>query len=627
MALRTFLLASLFLTILPVAFAQDSEKKPQQKAKPTAVKSEEADAMEAQRKVVAISLLTSLADDARSFRDLALRARIEARAADAFWETDEEKARQLFYRAWEEASNADAEAARRQNEELRRQQQAGGPMMMRRPRDLRSEVLRLAAKRDTKLGEEFLKKLAEAEELAKKDAVDSRFDPASAPIEAAKRLQLAQRLLDDGLIERAMQFASPALGSVNRESINFLSSLREKNADAADQAFLALLGRAQQDPNSDANTVSGLSSYAFTPFLYITFSKEGNVSMSQSRDDQPAPQLSATVSKAFFRVASDILLRPLAPPDQDRTTSGRVGKYMVIRRLLPLFEQYAAEQTQVLKTQMAALAGDVPQDERTGESRAVNRGIVPEDVSTNPLERMQERLDRARTTEERDSIYADYAVALAGKGDPRARELVDKIENSELRKSVRGYIDFQATQQAIADGNAAEVSRLAKSGELTSPQRIFANARAARLWLKTDPTRAVEVLDEALAEARRISGSSPDRAKGFFAVATLLMEADRVRAWEVVSEGLKAANAAEGFTGEDSTIISMVRSAQMTVINNSSAEEFDLLGLFRSLAKDDLNRAVELAKGFTGEGPRAVATLAIARAILEKPANEPTAME
>jgi hypothetical protein len=56
----------------------------------------------------------------------------------------------------------------------------------------------------------------------------------------------------------------------------------------------------------------------------------------------------------------------------------------------------------------------------------------------------------------------------------------------------------------------------------------------------------------------------------------------------------------------------------MVLVSSASAEEFDLLGLFRSLTKDDLNRAVEIAKSFTGEGPRAVATLAIARTILER---------
>jgi hypothetical protein len=45
--------------------------------------------------------------------------------------------------------------------------------------------------------------------------------------------------------------------------------------------------------------------------------------------------------------------------------------------------------------------------------------------------------------------------------------------------------------------------------------------------------------------------------------------------------------------------------------------EFDLDGLFRDLATQDYDRAVELARGFQGEGPRAVATIAIARAILE----------
>ena len=196
-----------------------------------------------------------------------------------------------------------------------------------------------------------------------------------------------------------------------------------------------------------------------------------------------------------------------------------------------------------------------------------------------------------------------------------------------MRQNVRGYVDFQSAQQAVTNGDAIEAARIAKNGELTSPQRIWTYTRASRLLVKTDSTRAVELLEEAAAEARRINGNSPDRAKGLFAVATLLIQTDRVRAWEFVAEALKAANGSEGFTGEDSTVSSMLRSSQMVLVTNASAEEFDLLGVFRSLAKDDLNRAVEAAKSFTAEGPRAVATLAIARAILEKSPNEPTSSD
>jgi hypothetical protein len=81
---------------------------------------------------------------------------------------------------------------------------------------------------------------------------------------------------------------------------------------------------------------------------------------------------------------------------------------------------------------------------------------------------------------------------------------------------------------------------------------------------------------------------------------------------------VKAANGAEAFTGEDSSISSRVQTKMMVVMNQASAPDFDLLALFRHLAHADLLRAVQLAKTFTGEAPRAVATLAIARSVLEK---------
>ena len=595
-------------------------------AKTKAAKSEEADAVAAQRTVVAVSLLTTLADDARSFRDQALRARVEARTADALWESDSEKARQLFRRAWDEADAADAEAARKQAEEAARQQASGRPNIRRRGRDLRSEVLRLVAKRDKALAEEFLKQLAEADERERNEATAKR-NLDNTPVSTAKRIQLARRLLEDDEVERAIEFATPVLDSVNNYSMNFLSALREKNVKVADQLFLTMLARAGRDTASDANTVSGLSSYAFTPFLYVQFATDGGSNVSQERRDVPAPELTPVVRNAFFRVATEILMRPLPPPDQDQTTSGRAGKYLIVKRLMPLFEQYAPEQAPLLKTQLTALSADVPADYRTGENRAVTRGIVPEELAQNPLERMQTRLDRARTADERDAIYADYAVALAGKDNAKARELVDKIENAELRKSVKGYIDFEGAQRAINNKDAAEAARIAKTGELTSVQRVWIYSRAARMLIKVDQTKAVEWLDEAAAEARRISGSSPDRAKGLVAVATVLGQVDRVRAWEIATEALKAVNSTEGFTGEDSMVTAMLQTSQMVMVTNASADEFDLLGLFRFLAKDDLNRSVELAKGFTAEGPRAVATLAIARTVLEKPATETAALQ
>jgi hypothetical protein len=367
-----------------------------------------------------------------------------------------------------------------------------------------------------------------------------------------------------------------------------------------------------------------LSSYLFTPFLYITFEADGGSNQNRGgRSATSAVDAPDALRKSFLQVGFQILMQPLPAPDQDHTSSGRTGKYLVIKRLLPLYETHSQELAAGLRTQLTALASYVPQEFQQGENRAITRGIVPEDTESDPYQRMQQRLDRATRSEDRDAIYADYAVALTDKGDPRARELVDKIEDAELRKSVKAYTDFQWTQLAVRNKDAGEASRLAKNAELTSVQKVWAYTSAARIVAATERARAVELLESALAEARRISPSDPDRARALTAVASGFVELDPVRSWETLNETVKAANAAEAFTGEDSRISSRLQTKQMVVMVNSTAEDFDLIGPFRPLARADLFRAIQVAKSFAGEAPRAVATLAIARAVLEK--KEPAA--
>jgi hypothetical protein len=81
---------------------------------------------------------------------------------------------------------------------------------------------------------------------------------------------------------------------------------------------------------------------------------------------------------------------------------------------------------------------------------------------------------------------------------------------------------------------------------------------------------------------------------------------------------IKASNSASSYTGEDGRLTRRLQAKNMTIMSTSSAESFDLAGVFAALSREDMSRAVELARGFEGEAPRAVATLAIARTVLEK---------
>ncbi len=619
------LLASLLcLLVLPVpTLAQTAaEKKLQAKVSESGTsKLGERDSLEAQRRIFAISVVTSLADEARSYHDLALRPRVLARAADTLWAADSDAARTLFRRAWEAAEKGDAE-------ELTIKTKDNPPPMviaLRRMsgRDLRSEVLSLAARRDRALGEEFLAKLKDE---TSRESRDSKSDASTRNTAdswlvseaAAKRFLLARKLLEDDQIERALEFAAPVLDRVNANSIGFLSALRAKRPEAADQRFALLLACAEFDPSSDANTVSGLSSYVFTPGLYVTFSADGGVRWNQPEETAPPPpDLPGSLRSRFFEAATNILLRPLPPPDQDFTSSGRTGKYMVVKRLLPLFDQYAPDTASALRAMLTALAGDRLKNSIGDEHPLLTQGLQPEDTG-NALENMQNRLDHAKTSRERDSIYADAAASLANQGDARAQDIADKIDNSDRRAQTRRYVDLEFVQLAIRKKQASEVARLAKAGQLTHAQRAWAYTQAARLLMNSERPRSLQFLEEAADEARRIDGDDPDRVCLLIGVATQFVTADRVRAWEIMGEAVKSANSAERFTGENVQLHFPLMTKSGLKITSIGGEEFGLSGVLRSLTRDDLYRSVELAKSFKNEAPRATAMLAVARAVLEK---------
>lgn len=570
------------------------------------------DPIEDERRAYAISLVISTADEARSYPDLALRPRVLARSADVLWDADNTTARALFRRAWEAAEKGDAEEVTVKTKDnpppmviaLRR---ASG-------RDLRSEVMSIAARRDRTLSEEFFAKLKKDSEREIEESKRGRpSDSWSTPEAVSKRLRVARNLLDEGQLEQALAFADPALDQVNIHSIGFLSALRGKRPEAADQRFALLLARAQFDPGADANTVSGLSSYAFTPGYYVTFSAESFRTQGESARVTP-PDLPPGLLKKFFEVAGAILLRPLPPPDQDLTSAGPIGKRMVIMRLLPLFDRHAPDTAAALRAQLTALGGDP----KTADNPLLTDGLQGKETAEGSLETMQSQIDHAKTSGERDSIYADAAVSLASQGDIRAKDVSDKIDASALRAEVRQFVDFEFVQISIRKKDAADAVRLAKSGQLANSQRAWAYTEAARLLMNSERPRAIELLEQAAAEARRIEGNALDRTVVTIGVATQFVNADRIRAWEMMGEVVKAANSTETFTGDNTQIFFPMNTNRAFKLTRIGGQGFSLSGMFKSLTQDDFYRSIDLAKSFKNSGPRATALLAISSAVLDK---------
>jgi hypothetical protein len=568
-----------------------------------------------QRRSVALSALEALAIEARSYRDEPLRARVQARIADALWDQDQDAARALFRRAWDVAEAVETSAPATTPTMPGRMPAGRTPP---RPRaNLRREILQLVARRDRELGEEFLKRMTPKDEVAKTVDASSRAANLSSA-EIAERLRVARSFLVDGDIQRALEFADPALVQANTDTINFLIALYEKNPTAADQRFASILAMAAADPSADANSVSFLTTYAFTPSIVLVVSPEG-IPSSMSYPSHPPPALSPQLRKAYFQTSANILLRPIAQLDQ--SSAGRGGTYFIITRLLPLFQQFAPDLAPGLNAQLAALGPDAGR--RTAESgeRGVNRGMNDNGKSASFEDDWKDRLDRARTSEERDKAYAHAAFTAADQGDPRANDFVDKIEDTETRNGVRRFVDYNFIRSLLQKKQADDALVRLRKADLPHTLRAHFLTRAGGLFVEKDRVRANELLEEALTETRRIDAATSDRAYCLVALLLHFSTVNKARVWELLSETVKAANAVRDFTGENGQTSLTLEGKFSIRLGIELASPTDLKQTFENLTKEDFYQALDAARSFTGDAPKALAMISVGRAMFEKKAD------
>lgn len=575
------------------------------------------------RRVTVIALITSLAEEARDYRDESLRVRIQARAAEAIWKTDQARALSLFQRAWADADVIDR-AAEQRNEDDRRMFLSGQSQIgfIAAPKRLRLEVLRFAARCNRELAEKFLAQLEDEKKQTDSEAAATThalaaWDPTEPPSGINKRLELATLLLDAGEVEKALRLADPALERVTKPGIVFLYKLRQRNSSAADQRFSGLLMRSAVDPFADANSISLLSTYAFTPLIFATVTRNGKT---YGGDPSPTPELSRELRAAFFKVAAQVLLRPLTAREQDQTSAGREGRYFVLARLLPLFEKHAPEKVPELNAYLTALTQDTPESLRN-DNVMRTAGFNQEAPAMDDIELVLKQAQRVSHSGERDRLYLDATHRLLKTNPTRARELAEKIENVDLRKRVVALIDLTLLQAAVQAQKTEAILRLVRAGTLPSIQRVWGYTEAARL-LKSDPISALQTLAEAAAESRRIDQGSPERVQALLAIATSSFEIDRAQAWENMSEVIKAANHTEDFQGEAGRVTAHLGTGTMVTTLGIEVAGFDLAGIFSSLAREDLQRAIGLAESFDAKESRAIAIFAIARAVLEEKAGK-----
>src|SRR2546430_13072494 len=101
---------------------------------------------------------------------------------------------------------------------------------------------------------------------------------------------------------------------------------------------------------------------------------------------------------------------------------------------------------------------------------------------------------------------------------------------------------MNVAMKAVEKKDTEKALFLAANGELSHVQRVWLLTQAAKALPPADREKALEIIGNALAEARRIDVSDPDRPRALVAVANAFLATDRARAWEMMLEVAKASN-------------------------------------------------------------------------------------
>ena len=90
-----------------------------------------------------------------------------------------------------------------------------------------------------------------------------------------------------------------------------------------------------------------------------------------------------------------------------------------------------------LRANLNALNAMVPEGTRRRDDEWMSRGVKPDKPAEDREQAILDRIDRAKTSAERDLLYIQLAFMALGKGRMRARDLCRKIEDSEIANSYR----------------------------------------------------------------------------------------------------------------------------------------------------------------------------------------------
>lgn len=550
-------------------------------------------------------LLDDLAREARTLMQEEKRPLLLAEVADAYWDLDTVKSRELFTSAFEAAFSLKSDA-KEASRALRR-------------------VMTLAAKRDAALARGMSEKIQES-------GSEGRWASAESVSAALELLET-----DPAAASQLAEAGAPAGPSM--DAAWFIMQLGRRDPAAADRVYGAYLSRFAPAKGFGLERLLWLVGY---PFGYAEAfegapSPGGMAGFSGMRSPglTPRPALARAFLDVALRASQDALGRASnAEPQRAEALNGLVlftSLYLLpeVRRYRP---QSLTEWSQV--EQRAQSATTAPQKDAVAKriqeifgsrSRTVTADTSEQYAGTQ-AEDLLAGAEKLPGGCKRDTEFAKAALGIGyGRNFSRAFEVSGRVENESMRESVRQFLYYDMADAALKRGDAVSLEDAQKHAELvTSPeQRALLYVKIARAVLRL---RDVQLASGLLGKTLRLAETVPEpstQASILLAAAAGFADFDAYAGYKALSEAVKVVNRAKGLNVENFRVLRKVnlacRAGEDTWYGGAeTAERFSFFETFAGVAATDVDGALSLARELDDPSTRIRSLIAVARAMTKK---------
>jgi hypothetical protein len=397
-------------------------------------------------------------------------------------------------------------------------------------RELRNELLSRIQRIDPALARELTHTPDKKPSSPEPDPAGTQRRRASQKLQAAALMSQAVHMLETdpaAAVARAEQ--SLALGIAPGISA-FLIRLQQRDPALADQLFTMAFTTATRIVPPEMGDLLALATYVFP-------------SVFQARQQRPTDPARA---RLFLQaLATSLLNAPwLDNPSGDQTLYYQAAQqYLVVQRLLPMYERFAPNLMDDLNQILDQVMGSVP-------GRFQNK-LITASQSSDPVDALTRNAENETDSRQRDQIYAQAAVVAAGHGDvARAQQLSHRIINPQLRQDTDEQIIYVGTQATIDKEQWDQARKLAMTARDPITRADLLIQAGSRLVEQKQPEPAASMLNQAYTVLMPLDPSE-DKARYLFTMATTMLEAEPLRVAEIAQAGVAVLNKLSAAKNDD----------------------------------------------------------------------------